>query len=56
MLTFGGGEQVLALAGALGGEIAVAANHLALVGEGGCDDARHGTLIEQRELQGTTVQ
>ena len=50
-ITLGGGEQVLALAGALGGEIGVAADHQALAGEVGRGDGGHIALIEQRELQ-----
>ncbi len=51
-----GGEQVLALAGALGGEIGVAADDQTLAGEVGCCDAGHVALVEQRELQGAAFE
>ena len=50
-ITLGGGEKVFALAGALGGEIGVAADRQALAGEVGRCDGGHIALIEQRELQ-----
>src|SRR5215210_7661209 len=52
----GRGQQLFALAGALGGEIGIAADHQPLAGEVGGGDARHVALIEQRELQGAAVQ
>ena len=55
-VALGGGEQVLALAGALGGEIGVAADDQAFAGEVGCGDAGHVALIEQRQLQGAARQ
>jgi hypothetical protein len=53
-VALGGSEELLALAGALSGEIRVTADHEALTGEFGCGDARHVALIEQRELQGAS--
>ena len=50
-IALGGGEQVFALAGALGGEIGVAADHQPLAGKIGSGDAGHVALVEQRELQ-----
>ena len=55
-IALGGGEQVFPLAGALGGEIGVAADHQPLAGEIGCGDAGHVALVEQRELQGAAFQ
>jgi hypothetical protein len=42
-----GGQQVFALAGALGGEIRVAADHQPLAGEVGGGYAGHVALVEQ---------
>ena len=52
-VTLSGGKEFFALAGTLGGEIGVAADHEALIGEFGRGDGGHVALIEQRELQGT---
>jgi hypothetical protein len=46
-VALGGGQQVFALAGALGGEIRVAADHQPLGGEVGGGDAGHVALVEQ---------
>ncbi len=54
-VAFGGRQQFLALAGALGGEIGVAADNQPLAGEVGAGDAGHVALVEQRELQGAAL-
>ena len=52
----GGGQQLFALAGALGGEIGIAADHQPLAGILRRCDGRHVALIEQRQLQSAAVQ
>ena len=51
-IAFGGRQQFLALAGALGGEIAIAANDQTFAGEVRAGDAGHVALVEQGQLQG----
>src|SRR5208283_6202550 len=51
-----GGQQILALAAALCGEIGVAADHQAFAGKVGGGDAGHVALVEQRELQRAALQ
>ena len=48
-IALGGGQQVFALAGALGGKIRVAADHQTLIGKLGCRDAGDVALVEQRK-------
>ena len=55
-VALGGGEQILALAGALGGERAVAADDQPLAGELGRGDAGHVAVIKQRHLQRAAVE
>ena len=55
-IALGGGQQVFALAGALGGKIRVAADHQTLIGKLGCGDAGDVALVEQRELQRAALQ
>ena len=55
-IALGGSEKVLALAGALGGEIGVAADHQTLIGKVGGGDAGDVALVEQRELQRAALQ
>ena len=55
-VALGGGQQILALAGALGGELGVAADDQPLAREVGGGDAGHVALVEQRELQGAAVE
>jgi hypothetical protein len=50
-VALGGGEQILALAGALAGESAVAADDQSLPRELGRGDAGHVAVIKQRHLQ-----
>ena len=54
-ISLGGGEEVFALAGTLGGEIGIATDHQAFAGEFRRGDAGHVALIEQRELQRAAV-
>ena len=49
-IALGGGEQVLPLAGALGGKIGVAADDQPLAGKIGCGNAGHVALVEQASL------
>jgi hypothetical protein len=55
-VALGGGEQILALAGALASERAVAADDQPLAGELGGGDAGHVAVIKQRHLQGAAVE
>jgi len=55
-VALGGGEQILALARALGGERAVAADDQPLARELGRGDGGHIAVIKQRHLQGATVE
>ena len=50
-IALGGGEEVLALAGALAREIGIAADDQPLAGKVGRGDRRHVALVEQRHLQ-----
>ena len=50
-IPLGGGEEVLALAGALARQIRVAADDQPLAGILGRRDRRHVALVEQRHLQ-----
>ena len=54
-VAFGGRQQFLALAGALGSEIGIAADNQPLIGEVGAGDGGHVALVEQRELQGAAL-
>jgi hypothetical protein len=49
-IALGGCQQIFTLAGALDGEIGVAADHQTLIGELGCGDAGDVALVEQRKL------
>ena len=51
-IVFGGGQKVQPFAGALAGEIAIAAHDEALARIVGRRNGRHVALIEQRHLQG----
>jgi hypothetical protein len=55
-VALGGDEQLFALAGALGGEVGIAADHQSLAGEFAAGDAGHVALVEQRELHGAALQ
>jgi hypothetical protein len=55
-VALGGGEQILALADALGSARAVAADDEPLARELGRGDAGHVAVIEQRHLQGAAVE
>jgi hypothetical protein len=50
------GQQLLALAAALGGEIGIAAHHQPLAGKLRRGDAGHVAGVEQRQLQGAAVE
>jgi len=54
-LFLGRGEEFDALAGALGGELRVAADDEALAGKVVRDDLGHVALVEQRELQSAAL-
>ena len=55
-VALGGGEQILALAGALAGEGAVAADDEPLARELGRGNAGHVAVIKQRHLRGAAVE
>src|SRR3954469_2620212 len=50
-IALSGGEQFFTFAAALGGQIGIAADHQALVGESPRRDGSNVALIEKRELQ-----
>src|ERR1051325_44713 len=55
-IALSGGEEFFTFAAALGGQIGIAADHQALVGESRRRDGSNVALIEQRELQRAALQ